>query len=55
MSQIIAIRTICKSCLEPRQLDDDGLCDSCSLWNQSLDGTLLALLEVDGETADDDR
>lgn len=39
------IQRSCKSCLEPRPLDEQGLCESCALLNRSSDGALLALIE----------
>lgn len=35
---------VCKSCLEVKSINSDGLCVRCAEWNESIDGTLLALL-----------
>jgi hypothetical protein len=40
----IVVNTVCKSCLEPRDVDDDGLCDHCADFNDSIDGALIALI-----------
>lgn len=42
--------TVCASCLQPRSVDEDGLCLPCSDSNRSMDGALLALIQP-AETA----
>lgn len=37
--------TVCRGCLQPGDLDKDGLCDNCTDLNETLGGALLALLE----------
>lgn len=37
----------CLSCLETNALNHDKLCEACALHNESLDGTLLALLTAE--------
>ena len=45
MSQAINSITVCGACLQPRDdINDEGLCAHCELWNDSLDGTLLELI-----------
>lgn len=44
--------TVCASCLEPHPLNGDGLCTKCALFNNSLDGTLLALLQSEEDKSD---
>lgn len=48
----VTIIETCKACLESREVDKDGLCESCALWNDSLDGTLLALLNAPGAASE---
>lgn len=39
--------TVCKSCLDVKSVDSDGLCAACADFNEAVDGTLLALLNAD--------
>lgn len=54
MTEVLLIRTTCKICMEPRQLNSEGLCKRCHEWNESMDGTVLALIESGMENTEDE-